>query len=533
MSGSDERNALLELPYGVIAHVASFLPPGEAAYNLRPVCQAFSQAIRSKELLTIPIGEKKSPVPSRALIHRWGRPGSSRSLTYKERVQLLADAARGGDVDALAQLSRSTGCLINEDVFRAAARADQAGVCEWLLKQDCPLRDEGVWVLAVAAEAGNSATCELLHDAGIPLTHHAVSMTARAGHADLAFWLSQLVSKPAAAPEQLRRAGMLEDLQPTWWANAAYVGDNLYLMGVLKGGLMATPGDLPAVAHGCPLVKLQELLAECEIMSGLLTDDQKAQILAGAVTSPKPDWQDKVTWLLRQEQYHPVNTLDRHPARDFAALPDAVQRLEWLAGQGFGLRDCRQLLRAAVEAGRTELVGVMRLTAAGVPPGPGGNAGDAHSSLVTLAVRHGHLGIARELLRRGEPVHVGGLLATAGGTGRVDAAQFALVVMGKVEQDGATVAAAAAASATETDSEGVQDQGTSIVTSRYGAEVLEMMNGACGSGSLELVRWLRARGVGWRHGQLGAAVESGNVALVEWMVQQGYDMEQVGNGEGG
>ncbi len=534
-----ERNFLLQLPYGVIAHVASFLPPGEAAYNLRPVCKAIAQAVRSKELLTILIGEKKLPVPSHALIQRWGRPGSSRGLTYKQRVQLLADAARGGDIDALVQLSRSTGCLVNEDVFRAAARADQAGVCEWLLKQECPLRDEGAWVLAVAAEAGNDAICELLHSAGLPAAHHAVSMAARAGHFDLAFWLSQTVSSPAAAPEQLRRAGMPDDLQATWWANAAYVGDNLYLMRVLKGGLSATPGDLPAVAHGCPLAKLQELLGECEDMSGLLTDDQKAQVLAGAATSPKPDWQDKVTWLLRQEQYHPVNTLDRHPARDFAALPDALQRLEWLAGQGFGLRDCRQLLRAAVEAGREELVGVMRITAAGVLPGPegDGDGDDVNSSLVTVAVRHGHLGIARELLGRGEPVDVGGLLAAAGGTGRVDAVRFALEVMGNVEQggeDGAAAAtAAAAASSTETEPEGVRGQGSSIITSTYGAEVQELMKRACESGSLELVQWLRARGVGWSPGQLGVAAESGHVALVEWMVQQGYDMDLVGNRKGG
>lgn len=130
-------------------------------------------------------------MPTCALLERWYRLGSCSGLTYKQRLQLLADAARCGDINALRRLSRSTGCLLNEEVFRAAARAGQEGVCEWLMQQDCPVEDDGAWVLAVAAEAGHTQLCEKLHDAGFSLVHNAGQLAARAGQAGVLDWLRE------------------------------------------------------------------------------------------------------------------------------------------------------------------------------------------------------------------------------------------------------------------------------------------------------------------------------------------------------
>ncbi len=82
---------LLQLPCDLVAHIASFLPPGEAAYSLRLSCKALG--LRSKELLIVPLGDKKPPVPLHALLARWGQPVFSRGLTYKQRIRLLIDAA--------------------------------------------------------------------------------------------------------------------------------------------------------------------------------------------------------------------------------------------------------------------------------------------------------------------------------------------------------------------------------------------------------------------------------------------------------
>lgn len=60
-------------------------------------------------------------------------------------------------------------------------------------------------------------------------------------------------------------------------------------------------------------------------------------------------------------------------------------------------------------------------------------------------------------------------------------------------------------------------------------EVLQcMLEGALRSGSLDLVRWLHARGVTWDACMLHYAAKSGNEDLVEWMAEAGYDMDQVG-----
>ncbi len=569
-SRAENRDSfLLRLPDQPLNHIARLLPPGEAAYNLRPVCKALARDISSKELLTVSVGNSRPAVPVHALVGRWGKQGSCCVLTYKQRVQVLVEAARNGDVDALEQLSHSTGCLPNEDILRAAASTGHRDVCSWLLEGDCALRDMGAWVLAVAAENGHTSLCKRLYRAGFSLNYHYTGrLAARAGQEEVLLKWLQYQSASSMPYANAGSVGMPEGLQERWWANAAYSG-HLELMRKLKGKHAAKPADLPAVAHGCPLAVLQGMVQECAGSSGTLTASQHAAITAGAVTSPRPDWQDKVTWLLQEQGHAPIRTLDRHSARDFAALPDAVQRLNWLAARGFGLQDCRQLLGAAVEGGREELVGAMRIAGAGAGQEPDREWGVFATALVNLAVEKGHLSIARELHSKGLPVALGELGRAAGSTGRVDVVQWAMGVMREQKEKEAAVAAAGAAASSSTGDEGAsgsgnlrqgqgqgrdleigadgavqigvagwatgsersqagQGQATGLATEMDLPSMGALMDGACGSGSLELVRWLRALGVPWATGQLCSAVKSGNQELVQWMVeQQGFNIHEV------
>ncbi len=554
----------MHLPPGIIAHVASFLPPGEAAYNLRVACKAFASDVSAKNLLTIPIGDGRPPVLPHALLARWGRSGSSRGLTYKQRVQLLVDAARGGDVDALAQLSRATGCLVNEEVFRAAARAGQERVCDWLLEQECSLALDGGCVLAAAAEAGHTQLCKALHHAGFTVLDFGARLAARAGHGHTVSWVVKNRANIRPTFDQIEDAGMPEGLYFRPWANAAY-GGHVALAEELKGSIQATPDDLQAVAYGCPLAVLCKLFAEGMRNSSLGMADiglEEKPIMAGAVSSPTPDWRDKVTWLRQVQKFSVIYGLGPYMAQDFAALPDAMQRLDWLAGQGFGLRACRDLLGAAVEAGRAELVSKMSFRYETTQEEP--ELGPSLAQLVDLAVRKGHLGIAKELRGRGAPVDTDYLAYAAGGTGRVDVVQWVLQVIREEEDKEAQAEMAETSTAAAEDGVGApagpqqqeqqqgardrggvtgpgQESGTSSGAEASGGvqteerevirvteDVLTLWELAIQSGSLEVVRWLHERGVGWDSFQLGFAAKSGNELLVEWMVERGYDMDKVG-----
>ncbi len=523
------HSILLSLPDGIIGRIASFLPLCEATCNLRPVCKAFAVEVRSEELLSIQIGTKRSPVPSHALLWRWGQLGSCRGLTYKQRVQLLSDAARGGDVDALQQLSHSTGCLVNEEVFRAAARAGQEAVCDWLLGQEIPLKDNGAWVLAVAAEGGHMQLCEKLRRAGFQLHQYTMRLAARAGQGVLPAWVHMGLGDLHS--NKIAEAGMPDDLQDECWANAAYAG-HVDLMQRLKGSARATPKELPAVAFGCSLAALEEMMHECEQSSAFKS--QEAAILAAAASSPTPDWQDKVLSMLRGRLCDPIHTLDRGTAQHFTTLPDAAQRLEWLAGHGCVLRECRQLLRAAVEAGRAELVHSLSLKRGAVAEGP--MSDDPYEQLIVLAVENGHLDLAKELHSRGLPVYLYSLAWAAGGTGRVDVAQWAVQLL--QEEDEKREAAWAEGGAEAADAAPDADTPGGVGDELERRDMIELTDDnredyealayqACQCGSLELVQWLRKRSADWFVGQVGYAASSGNELMVEWMAEQGYTMEPV------
>ncbi len=557
------QSLLLQLPRALLARIASFLPPGEAAYGLRTVCHAFARElpVYAPELLRITVSKKRPPVSSVALVSRWGATGSCRGLTYKQRFQLLLDAARGGSAKAVAQLSRSTGCLLNEKVFRAAAHAGNEEVCEWLLGQDIELQDRGAWVLAVAAEAGHTALCKKLYDAGLRLDTCALNLALRAGRPAVFNWMCEQGPIHEASPVQLRAADMPDGLPADLWGNAAY-GGQLELMQELKGCSKAEAEDLPAVAHGCPLPVLRELVEECSSYRHPrvgFTARQAADIMAAAAASPTPDWQDKVLWLLQTGTCSPINGFGKGTAAAFAALPDAEQRLEWLAGQGFELQDCRELMHAAVEAGRGELVLQLWFNAKEGQRETGEALVWTGLQAVAQAVVRWGLGLARQLQCQGMPVDAYEVVYHAIYAGRLDALQWAVqLAREEMAREAAAAAGVAVGGGQQQQQEQQQQQAHGraeaagdvqimdagqqakdqaplpLTDAAQEAQVLEefliqfQMEPACESGSLELVQWMHARGVPLGSGIVGHAVDSGNEALVEWMVEQGVDVEEVG-----
>ncbi len=543
-----EQFLLLQLPCGLLARVASFLPPGEAVYGLRTVCKAFARELHAPDLLQITVGRKRPSVSSIALVSRWGAPGSCRGLTYKQRFQLLLDAAQGGSAKAVAQLSRSTGCLPNEEVFRAAARAGNEEVCDWLLGQDVELQDRGAWVLAVAAEAGHTALCQKLHNAGLHLDAHAMRLALRAGRRAVYDWMREQGPMHEASPLELQQADTREDLPEELWVNAAY-GGQLELMQELKGYRRTKPEDLPAVAHGCPLAVLRRVVEECQSQSPSVepTARQRSDIMAAAAASPTPDWQGKVLWLLQTGTCSPILDFDRGAAAAFVALPDAERRLEWLAGQGCGLQGCEQLMYASMKAGRSGLV--LNLWSKVKEGLVGDSLVRTGSAAVEQAFVHWGLGLARQLHCQGLPVNAYELVYLAASGGRLDATQWAVQLVWEEDARAAAAAAgeqqqqqmhgqaAAAVGDVEVLGAGQRANGLAplpLMDAAQEAEVLEeydtqyLMEQACESGSLELVQWLLARGVPLGSGTVGQAVDSGNEVLVEWMVQQGSDVEEVG-----
>ncbi len=386
-----------------------------------------------------------------------------------------------------------------------------------------------------------------LHTAGFAVLLYSARLAARAGHGDAVAWVVDNHAYVEPTPDTVRRAGMPGGLQTQLWANAAHAGHVGLMRGLMGSMVAATPQDLQAVAHGCSL----GVLCECILKSGSWQRGQ-AHVMAGAVSSPTPDWRDKVKWLLQPQFCSPIDALDKYSARSFVALPDAEQRLEWLEGQGYGLRACGEMLRAAVEAGRAELVGKLPLRREGVLEEP--ENAPSLAGLVTLAVQEGHLGVARELRGRGVPVDVCSLAEAAGATGRADVVQWALGVM-KEEEDREAAAAAAeggdGAPAGQEQQEPLQgardvgdvtgagqESGTGSggevcgeavrITDDNWLDISALWNLAIESGSLELVQWLHARGVDWDAYQLACAAKSGNEVLVERMVEHGYEMTEVG-----
>ncbi|KXZ47187.1 hypothetical protein GPECTOR_37g193 [Gonium pectorale] len=437
------------------------------------------------------------PVPPRAFAAHWLIPGAVRGLTLERRQQLLSLTAASGVVANLEVAEKAAGCLLTNEVLKAAARAGQLDACVWLWEhgsRTVSARHECSNLLGSAASGGHLHVCEWLLSLGLAWETSGADAAARAGHVRLMEWLLQ------------RRPQM--DV-------AACPVDETRLL-------------LAGVAHGCDLPTLQRLWRGW----GEVDDWSKREAMGAAVCSPTPDWAAKVEWL--QAQGCPRNM----PMME-AQRPDAVARLVWLRAQGFAPQPVE--LRQAAAAGNVAAVQYLL-----------GELGQRMNENIrvlvfTTAARNGHVHVlqalhvagrflpvdafdcAREAARNGHLHVLAWLVETFGGgavrmgPGLLTAAaeSGSVQLMAWLRERGCkwdvSAFTAAANSGCEEAVEWLVAQGCPVQGNG------DPYSGACRNGDLAMATGLRRLGVPW--GPAGAvavpAARGAPLPLLRWLLEEG------------
>ncbi|PNG99348.1 hypothetical protein TSOC_014877, partial [Tetrabaena socialis] len=225
---------------------------------------------------------------------------------------------------------------------------------------------------------------------------------------------------------------------------------------------------LSGAAEGCDLPMLQRLH---QIHVDTLPEElslpawDKAAILSAAAGSPTADWRAKVEWL--EARGYPRNAEAFGTA---ATKPDALPRLQWLRQQGYPLD--MGAGKAAV-AGNAEALRYVL-----------GHGGMADAFMMQRAARGGHVAVMEVLHARGVRCKKTVWAAAAGG--HLPAVAWLVETL---------------------------DAGAALTTHVFEA--------AAKAGSMELLRWLRARGCPWDATAFAAAAQGGSEEQLEWLAEQG------------
>ncbi|KXZ48450.1 hypothetical protein GPECTOR_27g620 [Gonium pectorale] len=235
---------------------------------------------------------------------------------------------------------------------------------------------------------------------------------------------------------------------------------------------------LSAVAEGCDLATLQQLWAtwvqEKRPPRGFEVSPRLDLVVAAAAGSLTPDWAAKVEWLV-ESCGCPLTALATARA---AAAGDAgtPARLAWLRARGAPVDE--SAARAAAWAG--DIATLSYLLVEGGAPRPDVTAASG-------AARGGHLAVMVLLHEHGCDIHAREAAETAARAGHLHV--VAWLVQELLGGDARRL-------------------GPNVVTA------------AAGSGSVELLAWLRARGCPWGVRTFAAAAEGGCEEALEWLVAQ-------------
>ncbi|KXZ42200.1 hypothetical protein GPECTOR_184g269 [Gonium pectorale] len=240
---------------------------------------------------------------------------------------------------------------------------------------------------------------------------------------------------------------------------------------------------LIGVAHGCDLAALQRAWLR---FGPDLSPDQKADVLSSAAGSPTPDWAAKVEWL--EAHGAPRN---EHAAAEAAALPGVdggvLARLALLRGRGYPIDDVA-VTCAACGGNAPALQYLLAVVPAGIID---------YAAAARNAAHGGHLASLQALHAAGWHVHpdqptlleASAVWAARGGH---------LHVLAWLEE-------------------------VQLLPLHSGVS-----NAAAGSGSVEVLAWLAARGCLTDYHAYSEAVYAGCEAALEWLVEQGCPMEDRG-----
>ncbi|KXZ45872.1 hypothetical protein GPECTOR_50g666 [Gonium pectorale] len=338
--------------------------------------------------------------------------------------------------------------------------------------------------LRAAAAAGQLAVCQWLLRQGCPTSHkHApasdlLAAAAGGGHLRVCAWLLGLGlvwSSDGAA--EAARGGHVELM--VWLLKQ---GQARHEAVDAKGAAEEARRLVEGVAHGCSLAILQ-----CVWLGRWVPQDATtgARALAAAAGSPTPDWAAKVAWLEAQGcRPHTATATAVAAAVAAGSRPGARTRLSWLYNRGYPV-DATAVIAAASAGNAGVLSELLALPSV---------SSSAVGRAAAVAAARGHVAVLEELREATSPCPVCNdpydMAVQAASAGHLDVLDWIVRTIGgcRVKLDEDLFAAAA------------------------------------GSGSVELMAWLREHGCRWDRRAFVRAAESGCVAAMEWLAERGCPM---------
>ncbi len=501
------------------------------------------------------------PVPEDAFARCWLDPARCRTHTVHERRELLRLTCGTGVLANMGVALQASGLVLRPHDVAAAAGGGHLPAVQWLRDQCCPWSSTA---LTAAAAGGHGEVVGWLAGAGCPLIGEALEAAVRGHHGAV---VQQLLSLRCAvstkAYELAASTGRVDLLQL------------LLDQGPKKDGMWQPRFDtgsqlLAAAAEGCSLDQLQALYAQLYAAYiacySWLTPQDAQRLLMGShrcrgnlaasasIRSQTEDWQAKTTWLVEEKGLERCVRL--RDAED-AEGSEQVSRLEWLEAQGFQVLDAREgQPNAAERAARGGDVEAMRraMDEEGLEVRhvwAHGAAKAGHVGVVTElrargamslrdaargAVEGGHVQLLEKLLGSGRARDgVGGGLGGSGmspardqgasteaGHDGTDARTEQVAVDG--DDCGESRALGEGAGGGASTPRRIDDTWQNDLHKVLGDADLFCTAASSHAPSLEVLRWLRARGCGWDESAFAEAAGRCSMETVEWMAAEGCPM---------
>ncbi|EFJ40451.1 hypothetical protein VOLCADRAFT_119967 [Volvox carteri f. nagariensis] len=461
------------------------------------------------------------------------------------RQELLIMTAASGNLANLQVALKAAGCRPSPGVFVAAASSGNLNMCQWLAasdpelmslnnssnviscaaeaargghkatvqwllqldNQEAPNQLVGFHAWTAAASSGQRALCEMLLAYGIPVSCMAAPNAARAGHVGLTHWLLQQHLGTARESSSADRADGLSPFPLQATATdvlaAAVYGFNLAAAQQLHQtilGQAATAADAALGGGGARGGRHHLSTRTWQQRAG-----GREIVLLAALTSPTPDWRDKVQWLVQTQDC----SFSRACASQLNALAFArcchtddgiKERMQLLLQVPTATSAMGNLVRAAVLEANLPLLRCLRDGRPWLP--------ESMIWVLELAAIAGRIEVVSELIELGWRVQPAASLAAAS-RGRLRTLQLLMNRnsdgVGQQGSEGPTAAV-------------VEEEATAPFRGERG---LELAEAAAESGSVETLEWLRSRGCPWDERTFAAAVRGGSGALVEWLHVRG------------
>jgi hypothetical protein len=165
----------VELDTASLQNVFHFLSANELVLSVKPLNKHFREHVNTV------IEGKASKVDASADVPSWALASLGvTSLTYLQKKQLMAAAAKGGCLQTL-QWARGQGCPWDVSVSRAAAEKGHPAVLQWLWQRGCPWGKS----TGIAARGGHLKVLQWALQSDCPDTTYVCNLAAASGKLEL------------------------------------------------------------------------------------------------------------------------------------------------------------------------------------------------------------------------------------------------------------------------------------------------------------------------------------------------------------